>query len=161
VGVVQLQVLFDNLFRKRRQTTTDNFTLAGLRADKSVSQSQQFDFPTQQPGKDSSIATVLTPHCCKLHTNMSYCDTASSLRYTYVTCDVVGLCQLLYVHAAYRLCVTCACTCHVQHCSVWQFERRRQKYRLLCEALLCNLLCVMSKSLLILKVVSFFVFPCV
>jgi len=33
-------------------------------------------------------------------------DAASSLTYTYVACDVAGLCQLLYEHTAYGRYVT-------------------------------------------------------
>jgi len=84
---------------------------------------------------------------------MSDSDSDSSLRCTYVRCGLLGLCQLLYAHAAYERCVTCASTCHVQHCTVWHIDRLRQECQLLCEALLCTLLCVMSKFLHIWKVV--------
>jgi len=71
-------------------------------------------------------------------------------------CDVAGVCQLLYAHAAYGRCVTCACTCHVQHCTVWQFERRRQECQLLCEASVFKLLFLISKFLLVLNFVFYF-----
>jgi len=115
-----------------------------------------FNFPTQQPGKDSNTVTVLTPHCCRLHTNMSGRDAASSVRCTScVTCDVAGLCQFLCARTAYRSFVTCACTCHVKHCTVWQFERRRQECQLLREASLCILLRVISNFRLVLNDIFF------
>ena len=74
--VAQFQVLSWQLSRKQMQTMTDTFTLAGLIAEESVPHSPiaKFDFPVQQPAKYSSIVTVLTPRCCRLHTNMSLCD---------------------------------------------------------------------------------------
>jgi len=87
---------------------------------------QQFDFPIQLPGKYSSNVTVLTPHYCRPHTIFSERDATSSLICIYETCDVARIWQLLCASAAYGRCVTCSCTCHVQHCIVWQFERRRK-----------------------------------
>jgi len=86
---------------------------------------------------------------------MSERDAASSVTYKYEACAVAGLYQLLNAHAAYGRCVTCACTYHLQHCTEWQLERRRQECQLLREASLINLLCLVSNFCLVVKDVIF------
>jgi len=86
---------------------------------------------------------------------MAESDAASSVTYKYDAYDVAGLCQLLNAHAAYGSCATCACTYHVQHCTEWQLEGRRQECQLLREASLCNLLCLVSNFCLVVNVVFF------
>ena len=120
LGVVQFQVLSSQMSRRGRKTTKDAFTSAGLR------QSSQFRtdrvstvwLPNSAARYGQQHCHSLTSHCCRLHTNMSERDDTSSPRYMYVVSYVAELCQLLYAKAAYRRCVTCACTYHVHLCTV-------------------------------------------
>ena len=98
--------------RRRRKTTKDTFTSAGLRA-----QSGEFRttivptvwLPNSAARYGQQHCHSLTSQCCRLHTNISERDDSSSVTYTYVACDVVALCQFPYANAAYGSYVT-VCT---------------------------------------------------
>jgi hypothetical protein len=53
--------------------------------------------PNSAASKHSSTVTVLTPHCCRRHTNVSERSAASSVPCTYVACDV-AVCVSFCMH---------------------------------------------------------------